>query len=86
MNKIAVCFHGAILNTPSYNDDNKVINNKKKTNLSKNIIESLNSFKKNLLDVNPSIDIYLHCWNKKYEKEILKILRPKKFFLSNQAY
>ena len=84
MSKIAVCFHGAILNNPSYRNDKKNINKKNKSVLPKSIIESLNSFKKNVLDVNPSIDIYLHCWNKKYEKEILKILRPKKFFFENQ--
>ena len=78
MKKIAVCFHGGIFSSQTYRENYKIENTNKKAKLPKLIVKSLESFKKNVLNVNPKLDIYIHCWNKEYKSKLLNNLNPKR--------
>ena len=40
-------------------------------------------FKKHLLDVN-DVDVFIHCWDEKYEDIIVKLYEPKKYIFEKQ--
>ena len=40
-------------------------------------------FKKHLLDIN-DVDVFIHCWDEKYEDEIVKLYKPKKYIFEKQ--
>jgi len=35
-------------------------------------------YKKHIFDVNDNVDIFIHCWDVKHEKELVKLYKPKK--------
>ena len=84
MKKITICFHGAILSLPSYHNDYKSVDQNKQINLPPLILSGLISFKKNVIDVNPAIEVYIHCWNKEYKEKILEILHPEKYIFQDK--
>lgn len=38
---------------------------------------ALEHYRKNMFDVNPNIDVFIHCWDKKYEKQVIEDYNPK---------
>ena len=37
----------------------------------------LEHYRKNMFDVNPNIDVFIHCWDKQYEKQVIEDYNPK---------
>ena len=35
-------------------------------------------FKKHIFDVNDTVDVFIHCWDTKYEKQLTELYQPKK--------
>ena len=35
-------------------------------------------YKKHIFDVNNNIDVFIHSWDEKYEKELIELYKPKK--------
>ena len=35
-------------------------------------------YKKHIFDVNDNVDVFIHCWDVKYEKELVELYKPKK--------
>ncbi len=44
-----------------------------------------NRYKKNLIDVN-NADIFIHCWTKELEQEIISLYQPKKYTIEKQKF
>lgn len=40
--------------------------------------------KKNILDKNPAIDVFIHCWNVELEQQILDLYKPKLYIFESQ--
>ena len=57
----------------------KIYTNKKSYDWSENVDYriGLEHYKQNILDVNPNVDVFIHCWNKEYEKQIISDYKPK---------
>lgn len=73
--RIAICLHGKI-------GDNHWKNNHYKYHS----VEGYYEIKKNILDIYPETDVFIHCWNDSDERssEILKLYQPKKFKCEKQ--
>ena len=68
--RIALCLTGTVGN---------VYTNKKKYEWS-DLVDyriALHFYKKHMQDINPNLDIFIHCWNKPFEKEIIEAYKPK---------
>ena len=76
MTKIAICFHGNISSFPSYSKDYNQNIITKNSRLSPFILESINSFKKNIFNKNKNVDIFIHSWNPEYQNSLIKELKP----------
>ena len=76
MTKIAICFHGNISSFPSYSKNYIENKNTKNSRLSPFISESINSFKKNILNKNNNVDIFIHSWNPEYKNSLINELNP----------
>ena len=35
-------------------------------------------FKKHIFDVNDTVDVFIHCWDTQYEKQLTELYQPKK--------
>ena len=74
--KVALCLHGTVGN---------VYTNKKNYEY-KNDVDyriGLEHYKKHLFNHN-DVDIFIHCWNKKYKDEIISDYSPKNHIFENQ--
>ena len=75
MAKVALCISG------------KVGNKEGHTGLKKSDFSILNKgfhhYKKHIIDKNDA-DVFIHCWDKEFEEEIIKLYKPKKYIFEEQ--
>ena len=74
--RVALCLQGTVGN---------IYTNKKNYEYKEDVDFriALEHYKKHLLDIN-NVDVFIHCWNKKYEESIIKNYSPKSYKFEDQ--
>jgi len=65
--RVALCLKGRVGGNGRHSGDDKIIAER-----------SFNQFRKNLLDVNKNVDVFIHSWSTDYEEYLTNCYKPKK--------
>lgn len=78
--KVALCLKGVVGRITNHNSDGTIKGIYHDFNLS---LKGYFYWKKNLLDHN-NVDVFIHCWDKKYKDNLISMYNPKDYLFEDQ--